>query len=113
MMVNVWYDINLGSKLMPYLGGGIGAAASQNNGAIFDGGERGSVDDTFDNRYFGMAWQLGAGVHYEFMNGANIGVGYRYFRGPDFRYVASSDDWEGRFKNESNEVMVDLTIDID
>ena len=119
MMANVWYDINIGSKLVPYVGGGVGAATAQNSGVIIDVSRIAFVDATFDNRYFGMAWQLGAGVHYEFMHGANIGLGYRYFRGPDFHYAGVSggegsiDDWIGTIKNENHEVMVDLTIDID
>ena len=117
MMANVWYDINIGSKLVPYVGGGVGAATAQNSGVIIDVSRIPFVDANFDNRYFGMAWQLGAGVHYEFMHGANVGLGYRYFRGPDFHYAGVSggegDDWIGTIKNENHEVMVDLTIDID
>jgi opacity protein-like surface antigen len=113
MMVNAWYDIDIGSKLRPYIGGGVGAAVAMNSGVIIDvdGGE-GFVDERFDNRYFGMAWQLGVGGHYEVMPGVDLGLGYRYFRGPDFHYAGSSGDWEGTLRNENHSVVLDLTIGI-
>jgi outer membrane autotransporter protein len=61
----------------------------------------------------GFAWQLGAGVNYTVAPDVQLGVGYRYFKGPSFDPifigklgVPASED------NESHAVQVNLTVGI-
>lgn len=67
LMANAWYDIDVGSDLTPYIGGGIGYAASElTHGQVAHGS-----DGDF-------AWQLGAGINYKIGDKTSIGIGYRY-----------------------------------
>ncbi len=80
-MANVWYDFDLGnSRIHPFIGGGIGLAqvdleykalAYTMDGAAYT--YAGGDDD------WGFAYQLGAGLGYEFDNGMTLTAQYRYF----------------------------------
>jgi opacity protein-like surface antigen len=78
VMANAWYEFPIGG-ISPYIGGGIGWARS-----TFKGNYLGHASDPafeFDNN--GFAWQLGAGVNFPIKPGMSLGLGYRYFRGPE------------------------------
>lgn len=77
VMANVWYDIDVGS-ISPYIGGGIGWAETE-----LDGRYLGGVTGPFDFSDSGFAWQLGAGINFDVSPNVKLGVGYRYFEGPD------------------------------
>jgi opacity protein-like surface antigen len=77
VLANVWYDFSLGD-VTPYVGGGIGWADSQ-----LDGSYAGGVTGPFDFSDSGFAWQIGAGVNFDVSPNVKLGVGYRYFKGPD------------------------------
>ncbi len=79
LLANAWYDIDLGSDLTPYIGGGIGYADNElKHGALADG----SGDD--------FAWQLGAGINYKIGDKTSIGVGYRYVDAGDIKITLAS-----------------------
>jgi outer membrane autotransporter protein len=68
VMANVWYDFDLG-KFKPYVGGGVGWAHNKLVPEV-------TPIPTAEHEDF--AWQLGAGINYQFTPGASIGLGYRY-----------------------------------
>lgn len=78
VMANAWYDFSLGN-VSPYIGGGIGWAESQIEGQYLGTG----ITGPFDFSDSGFAWQLGAGVNFDVSPNVKLGVGYRYFKGPD------------------------------
>ena len=115
VMANVWYDIHLGSKFTPYIGGGAGWARSRISFV--------AVTTTFNDssssfavERSGFAYQLGAGLKYEIMPDTSIGIGYRYFRGPDaniFFQGKNGTTIPTKFRDENQSVDVSLSIDID
>jgi opacity protein-like surface antigen len=112
LMANVAYDIDVGWKFKPYVMAGAGWARSHYEGvhAYTGGGTR----DSFDLENSGFAFNLGAGVNYEVAPGVDVGIGYRYFDGPN----TSASFFAGKFgsatvkhENNNHAVMLNLTID--
>ena len=79
-MANVFYDFDMGSPVVPYLGGGIGAAVVTFDSAVKE-------DDTV------VAFQLGAGIGYEFTPNLVGSLDFRFF-GTDDPEVTSGVDFE-------------------
>ena len=114
IMANVWYDIDIGSKVRPYVGGGAGWARSQLDGVqitTFAFGpvppsvnRSGSIDTN------GFAWQLGAGINYEVMPDVDLGIGYRYMDAPNVDAFFFGKG--GKLKSNNHAVQVSLTIGI-
>lgn len=75
LMANAWYDFDLGGKVKPYIGGGVGWARNKFTPKPFSGLPDAENED--------FAWQLGAGVNYNFLPGGGIGLGYRYMDSGD------------------------------
>ncbi len=73
LMVNGFWDIPTGTRIVPSLGGGLGLAV-----VTFD-----DVSDAdgplFDETETGMAFQLGAGLGYEITDTVTLAVDYRFF----------------------------------
>jgi opacity protein-like surface antigen len=119
IMANVWYDIAMGWKAVPYVGGGVGWARSKMDGAVavthsFGNGLTGNQSSSTNQEANGFAWQLGAGVNYEVSPGVDLGIGYRYFNGPNFdpMFVGKNPKLAVPFDNENHSVQVNLTIGI-
>lgn len=115
VMANVWYDIDAGSKIVPYVGGGIG----WNRARLEVGGE--ATDPSFfiptiDPQEFsesGFAWQLGAGANYEVSPGVKVGVGYRYFNGADVDRAFSGKNAAPTQTDEGNHaIQANVTVDL-
>ena len=70
VMGNVWYDFDMGGRLRPYFGGGIGWARDKFIPKPFAGAP------TVENE--GFAWQAGAGLNVMLTPDASVGLGYRY-----------------------------------
>lgn len=110
IMSNVAYDIDVGMKVKPYVIAGAGWARSNFDGVLHTTG--GNVNDTFNQDNSGFAWQLGAGFNYPVAPGVEVGVGYRYFDGPDHSIFAGKNNVsQGRFENTDHSVMLNLTIE--
>lgn len=120
IMANVWYDVNMGWKAVPYVGAGAGWARSHLELLAVPTSTHGDACCTgtgawasTDQRNNGFAWQVGAGVNYPVSDGVKVGVGYRYFNGPSFdplfigknRLPVSVD-------NDNHSVAASLTISI-
>jgi opacity protein-like surface antigen len=84
VMANVWYDIPLGGGFSPYVGGGIGWADAEADGrynVTTLGVTTTTVPFSFSDD--GFAWQLGIGLNYQAAPNIQVGIGYRYFEGPE------------------------------
>jgi opacity protein-like surface antigen len=118
IMANVWYEHDFGWRIKPYAGGGVGWARAKFDGQLLTS----SLTDTWtavDISNDGFAWQLGLGFNYEAAPGVNVGLGYRFFEGPDFTrpfpvtgFFAGKTAAFGTLENNSHSVMVNLTVDI-
>jgi len=81
-MANAWYDIDFGSAVIPYLGGGAGYQRSE-----FDIGDSGDSS--------GFVYQAGAGVGFAVNDRTTLSVDYRYVVGDDFEGSSSSSSSSG------------------
>src|SRR3546814_7227362 len=77
IMANTWYDIDFGSWLVPYLGGGVGVQKTEISGNGADS------DDT------GFAWQLGGGLGFLVNDRMTVSLDYRYAGTSDPEYKTS------------------------
>lgn len=122
VMANVWYEHDFGWKVRPYIGGGIGWASAEADGAFLTTFQNGTpttglFTTPFNMSSDGFAWQLGIGFNYEAAPGVDVGLGYRYFNGPDFACFALGGECgfspaSGGLENENHSVMMNLSIDI-
>lgn len=81
VLANAWWEFDIGS-LHPYAGGGAGWAKTDLDGSMAQFGPpfgTRKMEDSGD----GFAWQLGGGINFDVSPNVVIGVGYRYFSGPD------------------------------
>ncbi len=91
-MVNAYWDIETGSPVTPYLGGGIGMAnVSINDFQVDFFGDVADDDDTV------FAYQLAAGVGFEVAPSLVLDLGYRYFATEDPEF---EDDFGDKFDSE-------------
>jgi opacity protein-like surface antigen len=122
LMVNAWYDIDIGQKFVPYVGGGAGWSRQHVEVALLTsaGSLRSEGTDQFENS--GFVWQLGAGMNYEVAPGVDVGIGYRYSVNPRIGQFKDGGEFggegfggEGTYTRDSADhtVAVNLTIDID
>jgi len=81
VLANAWWEFDLGS-LHPYVGGGAGWAKTELEGKMAQFGPP-FATRVIDDSGNGFAWQLGGGVNFDVSPNVVIGVGYRYFSGPD------------------------------
>ena len=77
-MVNVYYDIDTGTKFTPYVGGGIGYAHLKNKTKVTGSTPAGALDLGNSDSENNFVWNLGAGVSYALNNNLSIDAGYRY-----------------------------------
>lgn len=124
LMTNAWYEFSIGTRFKPYVGGGVGWARSKIDG-VFERSNlvNGQVFAAAINPFSGFvlensgfAFQLGAGVTTEVMPGVSLGLGYRYFDGPNSEFtfgglISSLNDGV-KFDNVNQSVALSLTIDI-
>ena len=78
LFLNLYYDIQTGTPFVPYIGAGAGLAFNyvEYTGHASDGVDtmRGSASDNFTN----FAWNVGAGVAYNFNENFAVDLGYRF-----------------------------------
>jgi len=110
ILANAWYEFDIGSKMRPYVGGGVGWGRMRGDMVALDSDGTETETYTSDRTESGFAWQLGLGGRYEVSPGVDVGIGYRYFRGPDFHDFFGG--YEGSLENENHAVQVELKIDI-
>ncbi|MBI1212174.1 MAG: outer membrane beta-barrel protein [Alphaproteobacteria bacterium] len=117
VLANVWYDIDVGQKWVPYVGGGAGWGRTKVSGGAqvtsTSGGGNTSVATTWAVEESGFAYQLGAGINYPIQPGVNLGLGYRFFKGPEIKnnvFLGKNDIIN--FQNENHSVLINLTVDV-
>ena len=108
VMANLWYDFDVGG-ISPYIGGGIGWAETELEGAYL-GGAVSPAPFSFSDS--GFAWQLGAGVNFDVSPNIKLGVGYRYFEGPDVTVgaVNAANSATADVDSENHSAIVSLTF---
>lgn len=115
---NLWYDIDIGSKVKPYIGGGAGwgrrkveIAATDSDDLLFDTTNGSSIQVEKS----GFVYQLGAGINYEIMPNVDLGLGYRFFHAQDIRGTLYMDELGGpvNMSGDNHSVLLSLTIDVD
>lgn len=113
VMANVWYDLPLGWKMRPYVGGGVGWGRSKFEAAFLSTSGYNAYTQV-DAEHSGFAYQLGAGFNYEVAPGVDVGLGYRYFNAPNVRFSVGNsfvgNDFPVKFENDSHAVTANLTI---
>ena len=77
-MLNLYYDIDTGTKFTPYIGGGIGYARVKSKAAVTGDTPFGAIDMNSSTHENNFAWQLGFGVSYQVTDNIDIDLGYRY-----------------------------------
>jgi opacity protein-like surface antigen len=131
LMANAWYEFSIGSRFKPYFGGGIGWARSQVDGVFVEPTNvvQGLADtinpfEGFHVENSGFAYQLGAGITSQISPGVSLGLGYRFFDGPNNEFffgsaipsltAAASSAGEGhvKFDNVEQSVILSLSIDV-
>jgi len=111
VMANAWYEFPI-AGISPYIGGGIGWARTR-----FKGTYDAIAPESFDFKEDGFAWQLGAGVNIPVKPGMTVGLGYRYFRGPQvtvesYGTVAGgpTNEATSTVDSENHSVILDLKV---
>jgi opacity protein-like surface antigen len=90
---NAYYDLPVGERIRPYVGGGLGTFQSTIKGFTSDtlaGGIEGVFPPTILNvsSLETFLWQLRAGVGTQLNDRTSMFVGYRYFHGNDLEFNA-------------------------
>lgn len=89
LMLNAYYDIGLGHNLVPYIGGGLGAAGLSSEMKSSGGTTVGNL--LVDDSDYVFVYQVGAGLGYR-ISGSDVTVSF------DYRYLSSFED--PKFKEE-------------
>jgi len=101
LMMNAYYDINLGGPITPYIGAGIGIARFS---ADFNAG--GSLVDDEDTK---LAYQGIAGISYQITDSIALSADYRYFATQE-PHLRSATGTNFEIDNTSHNVTVGLTL---
>lgn len=106
LLANLWYDVDVGRRVTPYIGGGAGVAFVDADLSLPLASTVAGLKD--DDTAF--AWQLGAGVKYGLSRDFALELGYRFRRveGADF----DSGLFSGAFEDaelESHNALIGVT----
>ena len=103
LILNAYYDIDFGGNLVPYIGGGLGAADLSNEMKSAGGTTVGSL--LVDDCDYVFIYQVGAGLGYRLNRSSNgpdvtVSLDYRYlasFEDPRFKEKVTGNFIEGEF----------------
>jgi opacity protein-like surface antigen len=113
VVANLWYEVDVGWKVRPYLGGGVGWGRAHMDGALLTS-DGSNTTTWFAFHSSGFVYQLGAGFNYDVSPGVAVGIGYRYFNGPNLDFYFSGKNSQPlRVDNDSHTALVNLTVEID
>ncbi len=107
LMANGYYDIDTGTKWVPYIGGGLGAARSNlklsftSRDLATETMETGSDKDAD----WVLAYQIGAGVAYPVSDSVMVQLGYRFF-GTSKAKFKWEDDFITKTKLQSHKIEI-------
>ena len=74
LFLNLYYDIQTGTPFVPYIGAGAGLAFNYVEYTVHSDRGNASASDNFTN----FAWNVGAGVAYNFNENFAVDLGYRF-----------------------------------
>ena len=74
LFLNLYYDIQTDTPFVPYIGAGAGLAFNYVEYTVHSDGFGGSASENFTN----FAWNVGAGVAYNFNENFAVDLGYRF-----------------------------------
>ncbi|MGE0095346.1 MAG: outer membrane protein [Alphaproteobacteria bacterium] len=95
-MANGYYDFDVGMKIKPYIGGGIGVARVSANDLRFNGSQLADDSDAV------FAYQAIGGLGYDLTQNLTAFVEYRYFATLDPTFNATSGgDYESQFMSHN------------
>lgn len=101
LMANALYDINLGTRVTPYIGGGVGVSfVDSDNMRAINGLE---VDDT----KAAFAYQGIAGVEVALDGPWSLTGDYRYFATPDVKFKTDTDE-KAKIQNASHNIVLGI-----
>jgi len=72
-MANAFYDVPTGTRLRPYVGGGLGMAVVNFSDVTVP------TIGTFNDNEVGVSWQGLVGLEYDLADGMTLTGGYRWF----------------------------------
>lgn len=98
-LANVYYDIDIGLSLMPYIGGGIGVARYSADLAAPGGPALNDSDTVF-------AYQVSAGLGYAITPSTTIFGGYRYLATQDPEISSAGANIETEYQSHNAQVGV-------
>lgn len=106
IMLNVYYDLDTGTRFTPYVNAGIGYANIREKAGVSNQFASETAKDYEDN----LAWNVGAGVSYAINYNVSAELGYRY---TDYGSIKNSDTQAGYASNaerdyDSHEIMLGL-----
>ena len=76
LFVNVYYDINTGTRFIPYVGAGMGVGFIRTKGGAKY--STGHIENTGSKTVTNFAWNIGLGLGYQITNNIALDVGYRF-----------------------------------
>ena len=95
-MANLWYDINFGGPLVPFIGGGVGFQNIRLNIESVGG-----TATSFKESDTVLAYQAGAGVGYKVTPNMRLTASYRYLGTMEPTFESSTDKIEAPYHNHS------------
>ena len=78
LLTNIWADMHNKTAFTPYVGGGAGAGWADANTVFNVSGCPMCATSSYDKGEMGFAFQLGAGLKYDFTENVAMDLGYRY-----------------------------------
>lgn len=109
IMANLWYDFIVDEEIgmRPFIGGGVGMANVSFDYAGTLMVSAGSQTFSASNDTWSTAWQFGAGVAFDIVEGASLSAQYRYFATEEIDLGGGNS-----LQYESHAVMFGLTLEI-
>lgn len=113
LLFNVYYDFNTNTAFTPYIGGGLGIARMKGTMNWAEDIEDGCSVNSIKSRT-NFAWQIGAGVAYNFNQNVAIDLGYRYMDYGKLSKTSSEDYYwyditlENKVETKAHEIMFGL-----
>lgn len=98
VMLNAYWDINTGTKFVPYVGAGVGYANIRETAYVSNQYATETAKDHEDN----LAWQVSAGVSYEVTEDLDAELGWRYTDYGDIKNTATQAGYQSSAKRDYN-----------
>ncbi|WP_165070933.1 outer membrane beta-barrel protein [Desulfovibrio sp. ZJ200] len=78
LLLNLYYDIQTDTPFVPYIGAGVGLAFNYTEYTVNANAANGYINASQSDNFTNFAWNVGAGVAYNFNENFAVDVGYRF-----------------------------------